>query len=258
MFLALIAIAQLRQPSVYDIVKAERDFSAMSANIGCRKSFLANFAPDCVIFAPGPVNGIKRTTADPESTGSLIWEPVRAEIAESGEMGYTTGPWTYKIGDKSGAGQYFSIWKVQPDGKWKVVVDAGSGNADGKPRRLILPTRDFRPRSGSWPGSTERDGLMSVDRLLGSSPKELEARSWPDLYLLQSTTLPHEGREAIKSIVAPEKEQALFADVSSSGEFGYTYGSTEKGGKHGSYVRVWRKNRAHEWKVAVYVLLPVR
>ncbi len=258
MLLALIVTAQFRQPTVQDIVRAERDFSALSAKIGRRKAFLANFAPDCIVFAPGPVNGIKRTTADPEGQGSLTWEPTRAEIANSGDVGYTTGPWTYRIGDKVVLGQYFSVWKVQPDGKWKVVIDAGSGNADGSQKGLTIPNRNYRPQEGSWFGPSERNALFAADRTLSESPKDLGKWSWPDLYLLQDGSLPMRGQDALKGIRTPAKETTIDGDISTSGEFGYTYGSTEREGKKGNYVRVWRKNRADEWKVAVYVSLPVR
>lgn len=64
----------------------------------------------------------------PDSTFRLTWEPMFADIAESGDLGYTYG--TYLVssmkGDSLGTGTYVSIWKLQQDKSWKFVFDAGN------------------------------------------------------------------------------------------------------------------------------------
>jgi ketosteroid isomerase-like protein len=62
---------------------------------------------------------------------NLRWEPLRADAAQSGELGYTFGKWSMTGTDPQGkpltrTGHYISIWKKQNDGSWKVVVDLGS------------------------------------------------------------------------------------------------------------------------------------
>lgn len=56
----------------------------------------------------------------------LTWEPFKAEVSKSGDMGYTLGNWKLVTKDTTMYGNYYTIWKKQADGKWKFVVDGGN------------------------------------------------------------------------------------------------------------------------------------
>jgi ketosteroid isomerase-like protein len=61
----------------------------------------------------------------------LIWTPTDAMMGPSGDMGYTWGHFEGRSKDANGnpvttTGRYMTIWRKQPDGVWKVVLDAGS------------------------------------------------------------------------------------------------------------------------------------
>ncbi|HTB32912.1 MAG TPA: hypothetical protein VK808_12865 [Bacteroidia bacterium] len=65
-----------------------------------------------------------------DSTFSIEWKAVRAEVAASGELGYTFGGWTLKTKTKKGNdtimyGNYITVWHKQADGSWKYVLDGG-------------------------------------------------------------------------------------------------------------------------------------
>jgi ketosteroid isomerase-like protein len=67
---------------------------------------------------------------------SLRWKPTSAGILIPGNIGYTIGSyvrlWKNAEGKTlQGTGTYTTIWKKQPDGSWKAVLD--TGEADGKP-----------------------------------------------------------------------------------------------------------------------------
>ena len=61
---------------------------------------------------------------------TLTWEPVRAAGSDDGTLGYTVGRYesrTVLAGDTTVAhGLYVSIWRRQPDGSLKVVMDLGN------------------------------------------------------------------------------------------------------------------------------------
>ena len=57
---------------------------------------------------------------------TLTWEPLKAEVAKSGELGYTWGNWKLERKDTTFYGNYFTLWKLQKDGKWKVALDGGN------------------------------------------------------------------------------------------------------------------------------------
>jgi ketosteroid isomerase-like protein len=67
----------------------------------------------------------------------LTWTPVGGDISASGDLGYTYGNYEFRSKDKEGKlvvqhGKYTSIWRLQNDGNWKVVLDMG--NASPEPR----------------------------------------------------------------------------------------------------------------------------
>ena len=59
---------------------------------------------------------------------TVHWEPQRVQVAESGEIGYTSGSYTLTYTDLRGKtvtdrGKYLEVWK-KIDGKWKCLSDA--------------------------------------------------------------------------------------------------------------------------------------
>jgi ketosteroid isomerase-like protein len=65
--------------------------------------------------------------------GSLFlkWHPTQVEVSSSGDLGYSIGEYERVGKDSSGnpataTGSYVSIWRKQPDGRWKIVLDIGS------------------------------------------------------------------------------------------------------------------------------------
>lgn len=59
----------------------------------------------------------------------IRWKPLHADVAESGDLGYTwgvaeSGPG--KDGPFKPYGIYVTIWKRQADGQWKFVYDAAT------------------------------------------------------------------------------------------------------------------------------------
>ena len=118
-----------RGQALASLIEAERAFARTSAEKGIREAFLTWLGPDAIVFRPGPVEGRPvYEKMDPAEPAVLTWVPEFAGIAASGELGYTTGPYQFKPGpdaEPSGFGHYVSIWKRQPDGAWRVLLDIG-------------------------------------------------------------------------------------------------------------------------------------
>jgi ketosteroid isomerase-like protein len=72
--------------------------------------------------------------------GSLFlkWNPTQVEVSSSGDLGYSIGEYE-RIGKnasgkpESATGSYVSIWRRQPNGKWKIVLDIGTPASPLKP-----------------------------------------------------------------------------------------------------------------------------
>ena len=61
----------------------------------------------------------------------LKWHPNEVYVSSSADLGYSIGEYERIGKDKSGnpetaIGNYVSIWRKQPDGKWKIVLDIGT------------------------------------------------------------------------------------------------------------------------------------
>jgi ketosteroid isomerase-like protein len=63
----------------------------------------------------------------------LTWHPIRAGVARSGELGYTSGAYQFSFKDGSGkavsdTGKYLMVWKKQGDGAWRVLLDMNNSD----------------------------------------------------------------------------------------------------------------------------------
>src|SRR5437763_16613391 len=120
-------------PALASLVEAERAFAPLSVAKGVRESFLTYFADDGINFQPHPTNTKealrKRPAPATPPPVTLDWYPVYADASHAGDLGYTTGPYTFTDHSQQSRptpyGYYFSVWQKQADGCWKVAVDSG-------------------------------------------------------------------------------------------------------------------------------------
>jgi ketosteroid isomerase-like protein len=70
---------------------------------------------------------VKPMMADPNF--ALQFQPTKADVAKSGELGYTQGTYTMTMTDPktkqpmTDKGKYVTVYKKQADGSWKAVSD---------------------------------------------------------------------------------------------------------------------------------------
>jgi ketosteroid isomerase-like protein len=106
-------------------------------------AFRSYAADDAITLSPDPVNAqenLARIPGDGETT--LDWRPAYAGIANSGDFGFTTGP--FQIRGREGiVGHYFTVWRRQANGEWKWIFDAGTDVRDPGPAVAVdaqIPT----------------------------------------------------------------------------------------------------------------------
>ena len=61
----------------------------------------------------------------PAGPRSLAWYATLADIAASGDFGFTAGPWAVNAGDAPAHGQFLSLWRRDAGCRWQLTVDAG-------------------------------------------------------------------------------------------------------------------------------------
>jgi len=137
--LACVSIAYAaadREALKAELVRAETDFCARAGKEGIPAAFLANIAPDGVLLSAGYTKRGETVVREqyPENNAGVVltWKPEIVDVAASGDLGYTTGPFELRLPGKDGGepvvvtGRYLTVWKRQPDGTWKFVIDGGS------------------------------------------------------------------------------------------------------------------------------------
>lgn len=114
-----------------EIIDSDRAMSKLSVEEGFLKALLF-YADDDIIKLNDrqyPVIGKEEfieKIGDNAGPKTLTWEPINADVANSGEFGYTWGNWKFVRSDTTYYGNYFTVWKKQKNGKWKVVLDGGN------------------------------------------------------------------------------------------------------------------------------------
>ena len=270
------------QSDLLSLVETERAFARTAATKGIRESFLAYLADDGVLFRPQPVNGKQWMSARPARPGLLSWEPTFAYVSRAGDLGYDTGPWEFREkgpDDKPiGHGYFVTVWKKQPDGTWKFVVDIGTSNPPpaSAPQSWQPPAGDGKKDKGAKKVNVEAEqtDLLNLDREFS---KDSVSKGIVDAYLsyisddvrfYREGAFPVVGKEATRSALAAKQGvlnwQPLKAGVSVSGDLGYTYGTydfkgssaDDKESGNGGYARIWKKQAHGKWKVVLDILNP--
>ena len=118
------------------LLQTDREFATLSIESGAAEAF-NQYLTDNALQLPArrnPIQGrnnIYDNMKENQDNYTLNWSPQFAEVALSGELGYTWGTYTLTYIDETGEeqqsyGKYLNIWKKQINGDWKVAVDMGN------------------------------------------------------------------------------------------------------------------------------------
>lgn len=287
--LAMLALSPTRSaqeqnlaPALASLVEAERSFARLSVAKGVRESFLTFFADDGINFQPHPTLTKeafrKRPAPATPPPITLDWQPIYADVSRAGDLGYTTGPYT--ITDHSAQhrptqyGYYFSLWRKQTDGTWKVAVDLGISTpappTDAPALAFSPPQQAHDKARNNLNLDAARAALLNADRALLQAETErgvaqaLPAAMTASARLHRNDMFPVVGQRAVRAFLKDKtmtmSGTPIKADVAQSGDLGYTYGSYEqKDGatsEKGYYVRVWLR-AGNKWRVALDTTSPL-
>jgi hypothetical protein len=265
--LLLAAPAGAAAPDPGPVVAAERAFAADGLALGIQASFLKHSADEAIVLAPEPVlahalYGTPRPKGKP-----LVWWPLWAAIARSGDLGFTTGPYTY---DGQPGGWYFTIWAKQADGGWKWLFDGGppSDMAAAAPQGSPVA---YAAQAARGAGSAAR--AMTQVSAAEAALRDAAARDLKAAYLaavaddgriVGSEAAPPTTRAEIEAELGRRPARAVFAPLggraSKAGDLAWTYGVAQWTGpdgadQRGHYVRVWRNDKAG-WRLLFDEILP--
>jgi|HubBroStandDraft_1064217.scaffolds.fasta_scaffold156197_2 ketosteroid isomerase-like protein len=122
-----------------ELIAADIAFSEMSAKVGPSAALLAFIAPDAKLLSVvrQGKDGVHDELMQLPPTATLTWTTSYADVAASGDLGYTWGRYTLIVPSSVKGrqplvekGTYVTVWRHQAIGGWKVVLDGG--NPDGR------------------------------------------------------------------------------------------------------------------------------
>jgi len=278
------ALAATELPkSLSEIVASERTFAATCAQIGIRDSFLKFFSDDVITFGPELRRGVsylKERPPDGPDGPKLWWEPVYGDVSAAGDLGYDTGPSIYTAKDgKKYYGMFFSVWQKQPNGEWKVILDAGleTPKPESEGHREFQAARQLEhgAKVAAYDTGSARASLASLEQTLASLAeseglgKALLAHADSNLRLHRNKLFPIAGASDVRDYLA--KQDASYRldpqqlTLSSSGDLAYAVGQFKKkvaraglSEDEGYYVRIWQRDAKGGWVIGLDSMLPLK
>jgi len=261
--------AQAQDPQALQrMVATERAFAAATAEIGVRDGFLTFFADDAISLAAGKDGA--SATVKPAKEGlraltpqklpllnQLLWEPFTGHVSSDGTLGWLTGGYAnlaLTTKDLVGQGAYFSVWKHQSDGTWRVWIDEG----------ITLPTvwRDaspFRvaPEPDAGTAGDSNETIDAAERAVMSGGVAWRARLSAGVRLHRNGRMPlvnrDEAAEWTDGTFRSIKYTVLKQEVAASSDLAVTVGGydamTRAAAEHGTWVRVWKRDVTGRWRI---------
>ena len=123
------------------LLETDRDFSAYSVEYGAAEAFNKYLLEEAFQLPAGqhPIYGrenIYLSMKDGDEEYTLSWEPQDADVASSGDMGWSWGIYTITFqteeGETSRQGKYMNVWEKDANGDWRVLIDMGNQNPMGE------------------------------------------------------------------------------------------------------------------------------
>jgi ketosteroid isomerase-like protein len=118
------------------LLRTDTEFSDAAQKIGVGEAFVRYADGGATMLPPGQnavrgIEEVRKQFVEYPKGATLVWKPFAADVARSGDLGYTLGTYEARGPDAEGKivtryGKYCSVWKKQGDGRWKWVVDVGT------------------------------------------------------------------------------------------------------------------------------------
>ena len=253
------------------VVAAETSFAAQAKQVGTGAAFLANSAPAGLVTDKGKLANAQDVWRGrpAQLTTRLTWYPVLADVAQSGDLGYTTGPWTLLQNDRpQSSGEYVTVWRKQPDGQWKFVVDMGIERIGSAPALSATVPQPHLQAAVATPSAAPTNILLDLDRKFATA-QLLKPGTTYQQYLSAEARLYRPGLSMMQGEAASANMKNLDGGyvftpttgyLAAAGDLGYVVGTLRRpasGTNHpeetGSYLRIWRRENVAGWRMVLEV-----
>lgn len=162
-FLALVCAGALtlssasatpdRETLLREVAAMEDQFCAMAQEKGVLAAFEHFAAPDVAFIDTDPRQfrgraAVQQRMGKFPPGATLKWSALYTDVSADGTLGYNYGRYELRSlapdgTERIGGGWFLSIWKKQPDGTWRYVMDTGVPDRPAGP-----PPPAAAPKSG--------------------------------------------------------------------------------------------------------------
>jgi len=257
------------------VLKAEDNFNSLVAHKGIKAAFLEVADVEGIVFKPQPVKITEFYTNIDKQPGTLTWQPKVARISANGDLAFTAGPYVYQNGksdDDKVYGDYVSIWRIDENNKFKLLMDLGIQHPEAEQEaitdfqepdssKLVAPSKD--PFNG-------KSVILATDKIFNHSLSISTLASYkeflsPEGHYYFPGFEPIVGQDKIMKFIDNEAititAETIDAGRSTSNDLAYSYGTARitKGQvvSNYNYVRVWSIDKDHKWDILLEVFSAV-
>ncbi|SDF75487.1 protein of unknown function [Dyadobacter soli] len=265
--------SQQIDPDLALLIREEKAFAAKAVDTDVPTAFLAYLDSAGVIFnGEGAVNGIAQYSQAPKGGKDLLkWYPLIGHVSQGGDMGFTSGPFQF-LADRSqaavGSGYFFSVWKKNATGQFKVMLDGGVIHSQKDATQAFRDNPE--PQSNTAyafvaPVAKVNGGdtqVWALEQAFSAAAAKDAGQAYKQ-YLADEVVLLRSDRpfgktksEALGTLAGLKIISYEFVKsgqgISKSGDLAYCFGNAKagKGGQavSGFFTRVWQL-RPEGWKI---------
>jgi len=245
------------------------------AQISVADAFLEYLAENSLVLNPAPKAGRPIYQAAKHDNNKLEWYPVIGDVAPSGDLGFTTGPWVYTVAE-SGMhfyGHFLTIWARDATCRWHVTFDGGvSHTAPAIIEAKLLPDRALFNKTELPPPN------LLVDDVAGHALKDFQGTAQQDGFAAALRTYGRDNDFIFFTdnqppiagagpatrylnahpIVGAWKEDGR--GRSADAALTYSVGELTDENKHGTYayVQIWQyDSKVSNWGLRVLLINPL-
>lgn len=260
---------------VNQVIMSEQAFNKLVERKGIKDAFLAVADPEGIVFRPNAVKITDFYNSIDRQPGNLSWQPKFARISAAGDLAFSAGPYVYQNGkddtDKV-FGDYVSVWRTDPDGKLKLLIDLGIQHPE--PEKEEVP--DFKDPDTTRHGGSSKDPfssksiILNTDKIFNHELGVSVLASYKEFLSPEGRYYfpgfePIAGTDKIMQFLANEaitiNAKTIDAGRSNSGDLAYTYGTARirKGDivSDYNYVRIWEIDATHKWNILLEIFSAV-
>lgn len=248
--------------NLQSLVDAEWTFINIAKEKNTRDAFIASLSDDAVTFGQNIQKGKDYLIAQQPNESWLYWEPVYSVIAASGDFGFNTGPWEFRVkrtDEKAVAfGQFVTVWE-KVNGEWKAAIDIGISHdapvnkeawktslAKSTPSKSIENKNDVLALEKEFQNDLAKNGISVYKKFLS-----------PEARLYRHKQQPLISTQQVESYLNASPDNVSFTsvdgEIASTGDLAFIYGKAvvhEKVDRNSFFMRIWRKEN-DRWKIVL-------